>query len=218
MRSAVAPSTAAFRPRARCSRRVHKAVRVRAEWDGYKDHGPGYSGSDEKLALEPIGKIEGTVTLPGSKSMSNRILLLSALAEGKTKVLNLLDSDDIRYMVDALKTLGLTLTEDRENNILEIEGCAGKIPVKGAELFLGNAGTAMRPLTAAVAAAGEGTFVLDGVERMHVSAFSHGGSSMMHSSASTPSHAATLTELDAMTPHTRSKRFDANERHWIGRL
>ena len=166
MRSAVAPSTAAFRPRARCSRRVHKAVRVRAEWDGYKDHGPGYSGSDEKLALEPIGKIEGTVTLPGSKSMSNRILLLSALAEGKTKVLNLLDSDDIRYMVDALKTLGLTLTEDRENNILEIEGCAGKIPVKGAELFLGNAGTAMRPLTAAVAAAGEGTFVLDGVERM----------------------------------------------------
>ena len=121
MRSAVAPSTAAFRPRARCSRRVHKAVRVRAEWDGYKDHGPGYSGSDEKLALEPIGKIEGTVTLPGSKSMSNRILLLSALAEGKTKVLNLLDSDDIRYMVDALKTLGLTLTEDRENNILEIE-------------------------------------------------------------------------------------------------
>ena len=153
MRSALAP-TAALVPRTRVARRTVRAASVRAS-AGSSD-GPGYSGSEEKLFLEPIKKIEGVVTLPGSKSMSNRILLLSALAEGKTKVLNLLDSDDIRYMVDALKTLGLEITEDRENNVLEITGCAGKIPVEGAELFLGNAGTAMRPLTAAVAAAGEG--------------------------------------------------------------
>ena len=155
--SAIAPTAAAaLKHRKRTTRRAAtRSVSVKAS-----------AGTLEKLYLEPIKKIEGTVTLPGSKSMSNRILLLSALAEGKTKVLNLLDSDDIRYMVDALKQLGLEITEDRANNILEIEGCAGKIQVKGAELFLGNAGTAMRPLTAAVAAAGDGTFILDGVERM----------------------------------------------------
>ena len=68
--------------------------------------------------------------------------------------------------VDALTTLGLSFTEDRENNVFEIVGCGGKFAVEGAELFLGNAGTAMRPLTAAVAAAGKGKYVLDGVERM----------------------------------------------------
>jgi 3-phosphoshikimate 1-carboxyvinyltransferase len=124
---------------------------------------------EETLTLKPIKKIDGTVRLPGSKSLSNRILLLAALAEGTTRVENLLDSDDIRYMVDALKVLGLSFTEDRANNILEITGCGGKFEKTGkdvTELFLGNAGTAMRPLTAAVAAAGQGTFVLDGVQRM----------------------------------------------------
>jgi 3-phosphoshikimate 1-carboxyvinyltransferase len=124
---------------------------------------------EETLTLKPIKKIDGTVRLPGSKSLSNRILLLAALAEGTTRVENLLDSDDIRYMVDALKVLGLSFTEDRVNNILEITGCGGKFEKTGkevTELFLGNAGTAMRPLTAAVAAAGQGTFVLDGVQRM----------------------------------------------------
>jgi 3-phosphoshikimate 1-carboxyvinyltransferase len=124
---------------------------------------------EETLTLKPIKKIDGTVRLPGSKSLSNRILLLAALAEGTTRVENLLDSDDIRYMVEALKVLGLSFTEDRANNILEITGCGGKFEKTGkevTELFLGNAGTAMRPLTAAVAAAGQGTFVLDGVQRM----------------------------------------------------
>ena len=159
----LAQSTSALKPRARVSTRgVRRAVSIRAAADGYKDHGPGYSGSEDKLTLEPIKKIEGVVTLPVSKSMSNRILLLSALAEGKTKVLNLLDSDDIRFMVGALQTLGLEITEDRENNILVIVGCAGKIPVEGAELFLGNAGTAMRPLTAAVAAAPAAAAALPG--------------------------------------------------------
>ena len=93
--------------------------------------GHGVHRNLEKLFLEPIKKIEGTVTLPGSKSMSNRILLLAALAEGKTKVLNLLDSDDIRFMVDALKQLGLEITEDRENNVLEIEGLRGQVCRRG---------------------------------------------------------------------------------------
>ena len=80
-------------------------------------------------------------------------------------MLNLLDSDDIRYMVGALEKLGLEITEDRENSILEIVGCAGKIPVEGAELFLGNAGHYASPHRCR-RCRGKGTFVLDGVERM----------------------------------------------------
>ncbi|CAG9466681.1 unnamed protein product [Pedinophyceae sp. YPF-701] len=124
------------------------------------------AGSVEKLTLEPIKKIEGHVRLPGSKSLSNRILLLAALSEGVTVVENLLDSDDIRYMVGALRDLGVKLEEDWENRRMTVHGCNGRFPVEGAELFLGNAGTAMRPLCAAVAAAGRGEFVLDGIERM----------------------------------------------------
>lgn len=110
--------------------------------------------------------MSGTVTLPGSKSLSNRILLLAALAEGETAVLNILDSDDIRYMVGALEALNVEMDVDWEARCIKVKGCGGKFDSDGAELFLGNAGTAMRPLTAAVAAAGRGTFVLDGVARM----------------------------------------------------
>lgn len=120
----------------------------------------------EELTIEPVRVIEGHVKLPGSKSLSNRILLLAALAEGTTTVENILDSEDIRYMVGALKALGIQLEEDWANDRLIVQGCGGRFPVEGAELFLGNAGTAMRPLTAAVAAAGRGRFVLDGVARM----------------------------------------------------
>eukprot|EP00252_Welwitschia_mirabilis_P004645 TRINITY_DN14948_c0_g1_i1.p1 TRINITY_DN14948_c0_g1~~TRINITY_DN14948_c0_g1_i1.p1 ORF type:complete len:520 (-),score=103.57 TRINITY_DN14948_c0_g1_i1:318-1877(-) len=125
----------------------------------------------EKIVLQPIKEISGTVKLPGSKSLSNRTLLLAALAEGTTIVDNLLDSDDVRYMVGALKTLGLDVREDRESNQAIVKGCASRFPVGKSdskiELFLGNAGTAMRPLTAALTAAG-GTarYVLDGVPRM----------------------------------------------------
>lgn len=76
------------------------------------------------------------------------------------------NSDDIQYMIGALKVLGLEITEDWENNIISVVGCGGSFPTSGGDLFLGNAGTAMRPLTAAVAAAGKGTYVLDGVPRM----------------------------------------------------
>ena len=98
--SAFAPSTTSLKPRTRDARKGRRAVTPSRAVTAS-------TGTLEKLYLEPIKKIEGTVTLPGSKSMSNRILLLAALAKGKTKVLNLLDSDDIRFMVDALKQLGL---------------------------------------------------------------------------------------------------------------
>ncbi|KAJ9526190.1 hypothetical protein QJQ45_009654 [Haematococcus lacustris] len=123
--------------------------------------------AEEQLVLQPISTISGTVKLPGSMSLSNRILLLAALAEGTTHVKNLLqDSDDIRYMVGALKALGVQLEERWDRGEMLVQGCGGRFPAAGAELYLGNAGTAMRPLTAAVAAAGRGRFVLDGVARM----------------------------------------------------
>ncbi|XP_060213477.1 3-phosphoshikimate 1-carboxyvinyltransferase 2 [Lycium barbarum] len=124
------------------------------------------------VVLQPIKEISGTVKLPGSKSLSNRILLLAALSEGTTVVDNLLSSDDIHYMLGALKTLGLKVEEDSANQRAVVEGCGGLFPVgkdsnEEIQLFLGNAGTAMRPLTAAVAVAGGNSrYVLDGVPRM----------------------------------------------------
>ena len=120
----------------------------------------------DKLTVEPITKFTGEITLPGSKSLSNRVLLLSALSEGTTLVENLLDSADIRYMLEALKQLKIPLEEDRENKTVKVTGCGGPINVDNKEeLHLGNAGTAMRPL-AGVLCAGNGKFVLDGVPRM----------------------------------------------------
>ncbi|XP_057979819.1 3-phosphoshikimate 1-carboxyvinyltransferase 2 [Malania oleifera] len=125
-----------------------------------------------EIVLQPIKEISGTVKLPGSKSLSNRFLLLAALAEGTTVVDNLLNSDDIHYMLGALKTLGLHVEEDSANRRAIVEGCGGQFPVgkesrDEIQLFLGNAGTAMRPLTAAViAAGGNSSYVLDGVPRM----------------------------------------------------
>eukprot|EP00638_Chattonella_subsalsa_P003462 CAMPEP_0117751450 /NCGR_PEP_ID=MMETSP0947-20121206/10979_1 /TAXON_ID=44440 /ORGANISM="Chattonella subsalsa, Strain CCMP2191" /LENGTH=449 /DNA_ID=CAMNT_0005569827 /DNA_START=226 /DNA_END=1576 /DNA_ORIENTATION=+ len=113
-------------------------------------------------------KISGEVDLPGSKSLSNRVLLLSALAEGSTTVENLLSSDDIKYMIQALETLQipLDLTQYLSEKRVQVQGNGGPFNVdQPTELFLGNAGTAMRPLTA-VACAGKGEFVLDGIPRM----------------------------------------------------
>lgn len=107
----------------------------------------------------------GTVHLPGSKSISNRVLLLAALSEGVTEVRELLSSDDTKRMLEALRALGIGVTHLSDEN-WRIGGCAGRIPVRRAELFLGNAGTAFRPLTAALALAG-GDYVLKGVTRMH---------------------------------------------------
>lgn len=107
----------------------------------------------------------GTVRLPGSKSISNRILLLSALAEGTTTVSNLLESDDTERMLDSLKALGVAVTRINEGRY-QITGCGGTFPVKKADLFLGNAGTAFRPLTAVLSLM-RGHYRLSGVSRMH---------------------------------------------------
>ena len=119
----------------------------------------------KQLRLDPIRRISGSIALPGSKSLSNRVLLLAMLSEGETLIENLLDSDDVRRMVDALAKLKISYEEDRPNKRITVRGVAGRIPVVEAKLFLGNAGTAIRPLTAALTL-GHGRFVLDGIERM----------------------------------------------------
>ncbi|MFN3493419.1 MAG: bifunctional 3-phosphoshikimate 1-carboxyvinyltransferase/cytidylate kinase [Hydrogenophaga sp.] len=121
------------------------------------------------LDVPPLNHAGGTVRLPGSKSISNRVLLLAALSDGVTEVVDLLDSDDTRVMLDALQTLGCGL-ERRPDGPLLVRGLGGQLPVQQATLFLGNAGTAMRPLTAALAiltALHGGAFELGGVARMH---------------------------------------------------
>ena len=118
----------------------------------------------EFLDLPALSSARGVVQLPGSKSISNRILLLSALAEGNTRVRGLLESDDTKVMLEALRRLGVTW--ERAGDDCLVSGTGGPFPVKEAELFLGNAGTAARSLTAACALSG-GHYVLKGVARMH---------------------------------------------------
>ncbi|QYJ84272.1 3-phosphoshikimate 1-carboxyvinyltransferase [Shewanella aegiceratis] len=120
----------------------------------------------KQLRLDPISKVHGTVNIPGSKSISNRALLLATLAEGKTRLTNLLDSDDIRHMLTALKQLGVNYQLSDNNRVCELEGLGGVINSDTAQtLFLGNAGTAMRPLCAALTL-GCGEFTLTGEPRM----------------------------------------------------
>ena len=124
------------------------------------------------LDLPPLSAASGTVRLPGSKSISNRVLLLAALAGGTTTVHDLLDSDDTRVMLDALRQLGCLIEQADDpagaasTSSLRITGLDGKLGAMSASLFMGNAGTAIRPLTAALALLG-GTFELSGVPRMH---------------------------------------------------
>jgi len=117
------------------------------------------------LDLPALAGARGVMHLPGSKSISNRILLLSALADGTTRIKGLLDSDDTRVMLESLTRLGVNWRRDERGDCL-VEGVAGHFPVKYANLFLGNAGTAFRSLTAACAFAG-GDYTLSGVARMH---------------------------------------------------
>ncbi|BBP04591.1 hypothetical protein TPL01_17550 [Sulfuriferula plumbiphila] len=120
----------------------------------------------EFLDLSPLTRARGTIQLPGSKSISNRILLLSALAQGTTDVRSLLDSDDTRVMLDALACLGVNWIRRGDTQDYVVQGVGGAFPVKQAELSLGNAGTAFRSLTAALALCG-GNYTLRGVPRMH---------------------------------------------------
>ena len=120
----------------------------------------------KQLTLQPIKQVEGQVRLPGSKSLSNRILLLSALAQGSTEVYNLLASDDTRYMLAALERLGVNLSLSEDQTRCQVEGLGGPFPAQETELFLGNAGTAVRPLCAALCL-GQGVFTLTGEPRMN---------------------------------------------------
>ncbi|QQG30134.1 3-phosphoshikimate 1-carboxyvinyltransferase [Pectobacterium carotovorum] len=120
----------------------------------------------ESLTLQPIKLINGTLNLPGSKSVSNRALLLAALAEGKTRLTNLLDSDDVRHMLTALTALGVEYHLSSDRTVCEITGLGGAFTAsQPLELFLGNAGTAMRPLAAALCLT-DGDIVLTGEPRM----------------------------------------------------
>ncbi len=121
--------------------------------------------SENFIDLPPLLSARGTITLPGSKSISNRILLLSALAQGTTEIRDVLLSDDTGRMLDGLRTLGVVV-EQLELHVFRVQGCGGNFPVKQADLFLGNAGTAFRPLTAVLALSG-GDYKLSGVPRMH---------------------------------------------------
>ena len=120
----------------------------------------------EQLTLAPIAKVSGEVNVPGSKSLSNRALLLAALAEGDTELTNLLDSDDISHMLNALTQLGIQYTLNEDKTRCTVSGNGGAFNVaEPLELFLGNAGTAMRPLCAALAAS-KVDCVLTGEPRM----------------------------------------------------
>ncbi|HEV7617289.1 MAG TPA: 3-phosphoshikimate 1-carboxyvinyltransferase [Burkholderiaceae bacterium] len=121
------------------------------------------------LYLRPAMQAQGTVRLPGSKSISNRTLLLAALADGTTRIMDLLASDDTHVMLMALQNLGVKWQQDGESQNSHnyiVHGAQGMFPVHHADLFMGNAGTAIRPLTAALAAMG-GDYALHGVSRMH---------------------------------------------------
>jgi 3-phosphoshikimate 1-carboxyvinyltransferase len=118
------------------------------------------------LDLPPLQGAAGTVRLPGSKSLSNRTLLLAALAEGVTEIRDLLDSDDTARMLEALAALGVRVEGEPAAGTVQVHGSGGRFPATEADLFLGNAGTAFRPLTAALALNG-GRYRLRGVPRMH---------------------------------------------------
>lgn len=120
----------------------------------------------EQLRIEPIRRVSGIVNVPGSKSLSNRALLLAAVADGKTHLTNLLDSDDIHHMLNALTKLGITYRLSEDKTECWVDGNAGVFEcAESLELFLGNAGTAMRPLCA-VLATSKGQFSLTGEPRM----------------------------------------------------
>ena len=124
--------------------------------------------SPKALLIQPAISAQGDIQLPGSKSISNRVLLLSALAKGTTTLRGLLDADDTRVMRQALEQLGVEfrVRQEQEHELIEVTGQDGHFLYRQADLFMGNAGTAIRPLTAALAILG-GEYHLHGVPRMH---------------------------------------------------
>ena len=124
------------------------------------------AGPSCQLRLAPARRAQGTVALPGSKSISNRMLLLAALAQGTTTLHEVLAADDTDRMFDALRTLGVEIRSNPAENTCVVTGTGGVFPIRAGKLFLGNAGTAFRPLTAVLATQG-GNFELSGVARLH---------------------------------------------------
>ncbi|MEM7016269.1 MAG: 3-phosphoshikimate 1-carboxyvinyltransferase [Pseudomonadota bacterium] len=120
----------------------------------------------DSLTLNPVKRVDGVIHLPGSKSLSNRVLLLAALAQGETRIDNLLASDDVQHMLNALHKLGVDASEDR------IRGVGGAFPADHADIFLGNSGTTTRSLCAALCL-GKGNFMLHGEPRMHERPIGH---------------------------------------------
>ncbi|TPV94733.1 MAG: 3-phosphoshikimate 1-carboxyvinyltransferase [Myxococcales bacterium FL481] len=119
------------------------------------------------IAIDPLPHaIDTTLTLPGSKSYTNRAFIAAALARGETRLRHALFSDDTRYMADSLRRLGIAVHEDEASRTMTVPGCDGTLPASQAQLFVGNAGTAARFLPPMLAL-GTGTFELDGVPRMH---------------------------------------------------
>jgi 3-phosphoshikimate 1-carboxyvinyltransferase len=118
------------------------------------------------IDLLPASHVQGSVRLPGSKSISNRTLLLAALADGTTYIKDLLASDDTTVMLNALRSLGVLWTQENAGQDFTVQGVAGHFPKAQADLFMGNAGTAIRPLVAALAMLG-GSYTVHGVPRMH---------------------------------------------------
>ena len=146
--------------------------------------------ASDVLSLSRVSVFRGQVSPPGSKSIANRALLLAAVARGTTEVTNLPDSDDVQLLVRGLPELGVELEGGRGR--LLVHGADGPFPGEHAVLHLGNAGTAMRPLTAMLAA-GRGDFVLDGDEQMRrrpigdlVEALRDRGVALSSSAAGTP--------------------------------
>ena len=118
------------------------------------------------IAIVPVTRpIRGAVRPPGSKSITNRVLVLAALAEGNSRLSGVLDSQDTRVMVESLQRLGIPVTHHSSDCTAEVQGCAGRPPAASADLWLENSGTSIRFLTA-VACLGRGTYQLDGNPRM----------------------------------------------------
>ncbi len=117
------------------------------------------------IEIKPVDKINATITIPGSKSYTNRALITALLANGESIMKNALLSEDTRVMVSCLGELGIQVSVIEDENRLIIKGCDGKIPVDRASLFARNAGTVVRFMTAALTL-GNGQYEIDGIERM----------------------------------------------------
>lgn len=117
------------------------------------------------IEIQPCGPVRGTIRPPGSKSITNRALVCAALASGRSTLAGALDSEDTRVMIDSLRRLGIVAAADTQRFTVTVDGCGGRIPSNGAELFLANSGTSIRFLTAVVTL-GRGHYRLDGVPRM----------------------------------------------------